>query len=334
MTLQSNKSPPVCWVVTDGRAGIEAQALGLAEAMARKTPLSIVAKRVRFPLPWRLLPRQALGDPFRRLDAEAAGFAPPFPDVWIGCGRASIPLTIAVKKVSPPTFTIQLQDPRAPSALFDLVIPPVHDGLAGANVLPIIGAPNRMIAGRAGATGVKSASPTKIAVLIGGPNRAFRLDGAEAIRIADQVRALAIGDVAVTVTTSRRTPPGAVEAVRRQLQGSAAKLWRAGIDEAAGNPYPAMVSDADFIMVTEDSVNMAVEAASTGTPVYILPLARRRFASARKFDLFHESLRARGATRIFGGRLERWRYDPLDETARAADEAIARWRESSRTRVR
>ena len=40
-----------CWVVSDGRAGIEAQCLGLAEAMG----LAPVIKRVRLRAPWRQL---------------------------------------------------------------------------------------------------------------------------------------------------------------------------------------------------------------------------------------------------------------------------------------
>jgi mitochondrial fission protein ELM1 len=36
----------VIWAISDGRAGIEAQAVGLAEAVARQVPATIVVKRV------------------------------------------------------------------------------------------------------------------------------------------------------------------------------------------------------------------------------------------------------------------------------------------------
>jgi mitochondrial fission protein ELM1 len=37
-----------------------------------------------------------------------------------------------------------------------------------------------------------------------------------------------------------------------------------------------------------------------------------------KFDRLHASLRARGITRPFAGKIEHWTYEPLNETARVA----------------
>lgn len=335
MTEKQSERPPTCWVVTDGRAGIEAQALGLAEAIADRTPLLIVRKRTRIGAPWRLLPRAFLGDAFSKLAAEGDSLEAPFPDLWIGCGRASVPLTIAAKRKSPSTFTVQIQDPRAPLSLFDLVIPPAHDALIGDNVFAIVGAPNRMARKALGARARTEGGGKRIAVLIGGPNRAFRLTRAGAAAIGEQLLELSKTGAEICVTTSRRTPRAAGEALREALEGAARTFWRAGVDDPASNPFPAMLSEADFILVTEDSVNMAVEAAATGKPVHVLRLARRPFASAKKFDAFHESLRQRGVSRNFEGRLECWDYEGLNETARAAEETIRRWRESaSRLRVR
>ena len=41
------------------------------------------------------------------------------------------------------TFVAQLQDPRVNVREFDVVIPPIHDGLEGQNVLSIVGLPSR-----------------------------------------------------------------------------------------------------------------------------------------------------------------------------------------------
>jgi hypothetical protein len=333
----SNSSPsnaPSCWVVTDGRAGIEAQALGLAEAIAREAPLAIVRMRVEAEFPWNRLPRHLWGDPFARVRADGAPLDAPYPELWIGCGRISVPLTIAVKKRSPTTFTIQIQNPRAPLAKFDLVIPPVHDGLAAPNVFPIVGSPNRMKPPNSAVMKPPSA-PKKLAVLIGGPNRAFRLASAEAQEIGEGLRTLAESGVELMVTTSRRTPAEAARLLKQTLGAAASVFWRAGADGPDLNPYPQMLADAHATLVTEDSVNMAVEAASTGRPVYIWRLPRRPFGAVAKFDAFHESLSARGVSRTFDSRLEDWTYEPLDETARAATEALRRWRlSSSRARVR
>ncbi|MEZ5921581.1 MAG: mitochondrial fission ELM1 family protein [Parvularculaceae bacterium] len=310
---------PVCWVVTDGRAGIVAQALGLAEAVGRLAPLSIEIRKIAVNAPWRYLPRAVWGDPFSKLGGGDK-LAPPYPDLWIACGRLSVPFSTAIKKKFPATFVVQLQDPRAPSELFDLVIPPAHDEVSGENVFPIIGAPNRLHPSAA------INEENIVAVIIGGPNRAFAFTQEDAQRLTAQLAMLAKDGGHLAITTSRRTPDLIADIFEDRLKGAAKTFYRFGRDDPATNPYPAMIGAARAVIVTEDSVNMAGEAASLGKPLFIAPLARRDFAAARKFDAFHESLRAHGAARVFAGALEEWTYEPLDETARAANEVIRRWR--------
>ncbi len=322
MTDTAKDRALTCWVVTDGRAGIEAQALGLAEAIAERRTTAIVRKRISIRQPWRIMPRMLWGDPFEKLAASSDRLQPPFPDLWIGCGRLSVPLTIAAKKKSPSTFTVQLQDPHAAAELFDFVIAPEHDRLAGGNVLSIIGSTMRV---RAPVLRTTSAGQNaKVAVLIGGENRAFEMPASVADAIAEELLALASKGARLVVTTSRRTPKEAADVLEKKLSGAAERFWRADCGENAANPFPQMLLDADAILVTEDSVNMAVEAAATGIPVFILQLKRKAFGRMSKFDAFHKSLNARGVSRRFTGELDRWNYAQLNETARAADEVLRR----------
>ena len=309
----------IIWAITDGRAGIEAQALGLAEAVARLAPADVVVKRIKLRASVRALPRTLWGDPFSVLDDGGDSLSPPWPDLWIGCGRLSVPYSMAVKSRSPETFVVQLQNPRAPLGAFDLVVPPDHDRLSGANVFPILGSPNRIDPQKMRGAIVPGLAP--VAVLIGGSNKAFRFDAGVAAALAEDLIAL---QMPLDVTLSRRTPRAAAAALRAGLGDYAARFFDPA--EGGANPYPAMLATARAIFVTEDSVNMATEAASTGRPVFILPLPRKPLASARKFDAFHEGLRARGASRLFQGVFEAWEYAPLDETARAAAEIVRRWR--------
>jgi hypothetical protein len=311
----------ILWAVTDGRAGIEAQALGLAEAIARRTPAEIVRKRIKVRAPVRAAPRSLWGDPFEALEPESDPLAPPWPDLWIGCGRLSVPFSMAVKRRSPETFVVQLQNPRAPLDAFDLVIPPTHDRIEGPNVIATLGSPNRIDLAALMQPIVPGLAP--VAVLIGGPNKAFRFGADDAAAIADKLISL---EMPLDVSLSRRTPAEAARVLRDRVGASAARFFDPAKDAASDNPYPAMLGTARAIIVTEDSVNMAAEAASTGRPVYILPVPRKPLASARKFDRFHEDLRTRGASRLFQGSVEAWSYVPLDETGRAADEIIRRWR--------
>jgi mitochondrial fission protein ELM1 len=251
--------------------------------------------------------------------------------LWIGCGRLSIPYALAAHEIDPGVFTVQIQSPRAPARRFGLVIPPTHDRLEGSNVLPIIGSPNRVTASliardaevlsKALAFGGR---PTAL-MLIGGPNRAFRMNEAAIMRIARTGRALARGGYAVLATGSRRTPPETLATMRRALARFPHFIWDGAPVAGLANPYFGLLGLADVILVTEDSVNMAAEAALTGKPVHILALPRRRgLGAASKFDRFHAALAETGASRPYRGAPEEWTYEPIDETARAAAELVRR----------
>jgi mitochondrial fission protein ELM1 len=309
------------WAVSDGRAGIEAQALGLAEAVARRRPAHIAVKRIawRFGLgrlPWPLIPPAALGgDPI----------SPPWPDIWIAAGRATIPLSTRMLAWSGGrTFVVQAQHPRAPLDRFDLVVPPEHDGLTGPNVLPIVGAPNRLSAEKLAVELARfqdRLAPLphpRVAVIVGGRSKAHRLPPdrarASAEAIAAAVRA-AGGSVLVSYT--RRTPADAREAMSAVLSEAPGVIW----DGAGDNPYFAFLAAADAILVTEDSTNLATDAAATGKPVFVLPMAGR----SAKLQRFHAELERRGLARPFVGDLTADPQPPLAETDRAAAELLLRY---------
>ena len=317
-------APLEVWVVTDGRAGIEAQALGMAEAVAELTPVRLVVKRVRW-RPWlRRLPTRLIAAPRLALESASDVLAPPWPDLWIGNGRAAVPAGIAVRRWSRGrTFTVQLQDPLRPPRLFDLVVPPAHDRLTGPHVLPILGAPHRMSARRLAEARVAFAdrlaplpSP-RVALLVGGRSRAFDLPAARARELGAEVRAAVEAQGgSVMATFSRRTPPEAEAALRAELAAAPGWIW----DGEGPNPLAGFLAWADHVVVTADSINMATEAAATGAPVHIAPVQGRQ---ARK-DRFHAALLAAGIARPFTGALDRWDPAPLRETERAAAEVLRR----------
>jgi uncharacterized protein len=63
-------------------------------------------------------------------------------------------------------------------------------------------------------------------------------------------------------------------------------------------------------------VSMVSEAAATGKPVHVVDLE----GGSAKFARFHQAMREAGITRPFTGVIERWSYEPPDDTARAAAE--------------
>ena len=317
-------APLSIWVVTDGRAGIEAQALGLAEAVAARRPAEITVRRVRWRAWLRRWPTRLIAWPHLALDPSCDVLEPPWPDLWIGNGRAATPASIAVRRWSRGrTFVVQLQDPMRPARLFDLVVPPEHDRLSGPGVFPILGAPHRMTPARMAQSHalfretLDALPRPRVAVLVGGRSRAFDLPPARARELAAQLAgALEADGGSRLMTFSRRTPPEAAAILAQALSRFPGWTW----DGTGPNPLPAFLHAADHVVVTADSINMVAEAASTGKPVHIAAVAGRQ---ARK-DRFHAALMAHGAVRPFAGRLDTWSYPPLRETERAADAVLER----------
>ena len=317
-------APLSVWVVTDGRAGIEAQALGLAEAVAHQAAAQIVVKRVRWRPGLRRWPTRLIAAARLALDPSSNALEPPWPDLWIGNGRAAVPAGIALRRWSRGrSFVVQLQDPLRPPRLFDLVIPPAHDRLEGPGVFPILGAPHRMTGERLAASyaqlrdRLEGLPHPRVAVLVGGRAKAFDLPPARAHALADQLAgALEASGGALLMTFSRRTPPEAAAILTQRLARFPGWIW----DGEGPNPLPAFLHAADHAVVTADSINMVAEAASTGRPVHI---AAVEGGQARK-DRFHAALLAHGAARPFTGELPTWSYPPLRETERAAAEVLRR----------
>lgn len=315
-------------VVSDGRIGMENQALGLAEALQRLLPSEITVRRVKWRKAFDKLPSALKAswmlDPAGDAPFPAAGEA--WPDVWIATGRATLPLSLIAKRRSGgKTFVVQTQDPRWRTGDYDLVVAPRHDGIEGANVLSITGSPHRVTPARlaegaaAFADQLEALPRPRVAVLVGGASRAHDLPEAHAAELADRIAA-AVGDVggSLMLTFSRRTPEAAKAAMNARLSDLPGLIW----DGTGANPYFAFLHYADQILVTEDSGNMAAEAASTGKPVHVLPMIATK--PADKFERLHEDLRERGAARAFDGTLGGWSYEPLNETERAAREVLRR----------
>lgn len=321
--MTGNIRPLIIWAVSDGRAGIEAQVVGLAEAVARHAPALVVNRKVAWKGPARWLP-PLLHPASKAWLEDAAALGPPWPDLWIAAGRASLPLSLRVRQRSEGrTFVVQLQNPRTPLSRFDLVIPPEHDGLDGPNVFSILGAPTRVtpekIGGKAHAfaDAIAPLPHPRVAVLVGGKSRSHDLGPRRAEALAAEVEAAvrAVGG-SVMVTFSRRTPAAARAILTQRWAGLPGTIWSG----QGPNPYFAFLAAADAVLVTEDSTNLAIDAAATGKPVHVLKMD----GGSAKFARFHAALRARGVARPFDGRLDPWTYEPLAETDRAADEILRR----------
>ncbi len=316
-----------CWVVSNGRAGTQNQALGLAEAMARHLPMKIAVKQIKLRAPWPSLPRFLWRDPFALLSAEKNLLRPPFPDLWIAAGADTVPFTIDVKKQAPRTFTIQTQHPRVDLNRFDLVVPPEHDGLQGDNVIATLGAPCR-VNPETIATALEAAddwfdglTSPMAAIMIGGDARTLTLDQHVINRIARLIRTLRKDGFSVIVSRSRRTEAVLWQGLRSRFSDDQVRFYDGIEDGSVFNPYPALLGLVKLVFVTEDSVNMISEAAGAGVPVYTVALPGK----LGKFRSLYQALARRGIVRRYRGEICNWHCQPLDEANRIAPQVLERF---------
>ena len=314
-----------CWVLSDGKAGTENQCIGLAEAVGLDFSIKRIAPRkVWRHLPTRLWTRMVGTTPNKSLAGNSDKLTPPWPDLLIASGRASVAYAVAIKRASRGrTFAVQVQNPRVPPNYFDLVVPPRHDHLNAANVISTMGALNRVTpqrltqaAGQFAALLADLPRPL-IAVLIGGSNRAYSMTATDTRALTEGLTRLVADEGAgLAVTTSRRTGSDNAARLHERLAQLPSVLW----DGSGENPYFGFLAHADAIVVTADSVSMTSEACSTGKPVYVAALS----GGSAKFREFHRTLAQAGYTQPFEGRLNVAAPKRLDETATIAAEVRRR----------
>ncbi len=310
-----------CWVITDAAVGNQRQALALAEHL--HMPARHLLLEPRAPWSW-LAPRLTLASRLALPAAQRAWFAPPWPAVAIGCGRAAALFTRILRPLSAGRcYTVQVLDPRIDPALWDSVVAPRHDGLEDANVLQTLGSLNPiddawLADGRAACPHFDELPRPRVGVLLGGPRHGIALDVDYANELGGRLlKHQQREGGSVLVLGSRRTPAALIEAFRLMLRGVPGLLW-AGHDDGR-NPYPGVLGWDDRLVVTPDSVNMLCEACAVGCPV-------QTWLSAPlppKIERFHHTLRSAGLLHDLGESAPPNTTAPLRETETIASTLAA-----------
>ena len=302
------------WILSEGYAGLQAQALGLAEAAGLEPEVRVLAPRA----PWKWVTASLWPAPLAAVPGAVRG---PLPELLIGCGGMAAAVGAALRRDGPPA--VQVQHPRMDPRLFDLIVVNRHDELTGPNVVVTRTALHRVTSGRLAAAAeawrprFAHLKRPLVTVLVGGNNGRFRLDAAVARDLADQLAAMMRRDGAgVAVTPSRRTGPAATRVLMQALEPLGGYVW----DGEGDNPYFGMLALADAIVVTADSISMISEAVATEAPVMLAKLPGR----SRRKAQFAEALLCEGRVREFAGRLELWPVSPLNDTPEAAAEMCRR----------
>lgn len=304
--------PPESLIYSEPYAGLQAQALGLAEAAGFNPKIIELRPRALYAaVPPALWP-EPLG---------AVNLKNPAPGLAFTVGGMGAAVGAALRKRG--NQVVQIQHPRMDLKKFDLVVVNQHDEIKGPNVIVTRTAlhratPERLAAERAIWMPRFAHLPKPlVAVLVGGSNGRFRLEGAEGTSLARSLVSLMDYDKAgLLVTPSRRTAAAVRDALQVSLAPRGAWIW----DMQGENPYFGMLACADLIVATMDSISMVSEAVATSVPVLLAELPGK----SRRNALFLEMLQAAGRTRQFFGRVEYWPVKPIDDTPTAAAEVRRR----------
>lgn len=261
---------PLIWALLGHRRGDNNQVLALSEELG----VPFETRSLRYNL-LRALEGDFLGPSLVSVEHSARRhIAPPWPDLLIAIGRRSVPVARHVRKASGGrTKLVLIGHPRVDPRDFDLVITtrqypvPRHD-----NVLLLPMAMSRM-------RSAPKPEP-KEAEWLGAlprPHLLFALGGSTkyhdllpesmadaAARIAE--RAQRQGGTMIAVG-SARTEAAVFEAVERAIASGPHRLVRGNFPR-----FPVLMSDADEVFVTGDSVSMLSEAILTGRPVGMVPV--------------------------------------------------------------
>lgn len=306
------------WVLSDGKAGDEAQCIGVAEALGAPFEVRRVSPRAPFAwaMPWGPIdPREAPGRP-------ASPLAPPFPDIVVASGRRAVAYLRHIKKASGGrTFTVFLKDPRTGIKAADFIWVAEHDDLRGANVTVTVTAPHRISeakleeARKAPLPEIAALPAPRVAVLAGGNSRHHHFSPDDVQRFVSSLKKWADDGVSLMITASRRTPEALAESLRKLAAAGPHLFW-----EGKGeNPLIQYLANADAIVATADSTNMIGEAAATGRPVHVFHPG----GGHAKINRFLAELSAIGVVHPFPDALKTTTYEPVNSTSRIARAIIS-----------
>lgn len=350
---------PKIWVIVSDKAGDNAQ----IEAVLARLGWSVEYRRLIFKRPFIKGKPPFLASLYHVDHAKSDRLEPPWPDFVLTIGRRPAMAAFWVRKQSRgKTRLVLFGRPKRNLANYALVIVPVQYGLPDAPNVLKIGLPlMRIDAQRLQDTRAEWQSRFAdlprpiIAVLVGGSTRPYVLDAAGARDLIEKASAYCKGTGTLYVTTSRRTPGAAVDALEQALPAGG-RLYKWGASGSGDNPYLGLLACADGFVVTGDSMSMITEVSRLGRPlaIFALPLSPLVKAFSRAMPRFISAIPSRlkyGLLPRLGlvafprdlTRLHRWLYEhglavpagePMSSPEESAADDIERVAEALRTLVR
>ena len=277
----ANAQVPRVWVLTTEKLGDNAQVLAIANGLG--WPYEV--KLLEFTGVTRPHSCASVPSPWKLVVDRSSPLVPPWPDLLLTIGRRPGPVALEIRQRSEGrTRLVQVGkgEPRAGFACFDLVIGNPQVLLPARSNLVRLELP--LLYGKSDTTFAATAQwePQFIdlpkpwtALLVGGSADPLILDVEVARRMIGEVRQVVTREGgSLLVTTSPRTSPEVAEAIGAGMPANG--FFHRWVRGGQSNPYPAILSLADYFIVTGDSISMLTEVVRQGKPLAIYPLPSRK----------------------------------------------------------
>lgn len=271
---EQDRPTPRVWLVLGDKRGDNSQVEMVAGALGWPCERRNVVMRAPYVVgkPW-------VRPSLHHIDlARSDRLEPPWPDLVITVGRRPSMAALWIARQSGGrTKLVLIGKPSGKARRFDLIIAGAETQMpALPNVLsvtlPLMRVDETAVAAAAEIWRPRLADLPRplIGFMIGGPTGPFRFDDTVTRRLLALIDEIAAAGGTPYLSTSRRTPPAAIEALQARLPSSA-RLFR-WTPDAPDNPYFGLLGLADGFVVTGDSISMLVEIAALHKPLAILEL--------------------------------------------------------------
>ncbi|MFQ3360544.1 MAG: mitochondrial fission ELM1 family protein [Alphaproteobacteria bacterium] len=309
----SNLKGLKCWLVHSGNAGDAVQCEGIAEKLGldyktiKVTDNTIIKNIISFFKITKTIEKETL------------------PKIIIASGHKSIGLVKRILNIDNNIYSIYLKNPGYHIGLFNFVWAPLHDNLNRRNVFSTLTSPNKIEKYKINnkyQNFINNYKKPIIGILVGGKSKHFNFGIKEANELCTSLTKIKKKYSAnLIITCSRRTDNKTKDFIQNYFKDTNDWVWNGQND----NPYNDILNNSDFFIVTSDSINMISEAATTGKPIYVykLPKKKLRIKSVpRKLVIFFKELENKSIIKWFNGNLEEWTYKAINPTQEIANEII------------
>ena len=212
----------------------------------------------------------------QQVDLELSDqLGPPWPKVVLTIGRELSLVALWIKRQSGGVTRIALFNaPKGRASDFDLIVLPPYYRASGKDnelliKMPLIGIePERLVAARHAFSEQLAPLQRPLTVLLVGGDMGMRKLTSEFVAsLVEQLQSGIASDGCLYVTTSRRTPATAAQAIEPLLRPQD-RIFRWGAP-GMENPYLGLLAHANAFVVTADSLSMIIEVARLGKPVLV-----------------------------------------------------------------